>query len=64
MSKLLGILCLLLGSALAVWIAYNLLVERQEAAKGLNPIPALLFSAGLLYVGVKRVRAPRPKAQR
>jgi len=56
-----GLVCLLLGSALALWIGYNLLVERQEAAGGLDPLPALVFAAGLFYVGVRRIRAPRPQ---
>ena len=56
-----GLLCLLLGSALALWIGTNLLVERQEAAAGINPLPALMFAAGLFYVGVRRIRAPRPQ---
>lgn len=56
MRWLFGIVCLLMGTTLAAWIGYNLLVERQPAAEGLNPLPAIVFTAGLFYVGVRQVR--------
>jgi hypothetical protein len=51
-----GVLCLFLAIALSCWIGYNLFVERLPAARGLNPLPALMLTAGLFYVGWKWIR--------
>jgi uncharacterized protein YndB with AHSA1/START domain len=59
MRKVLGVLTLLLGAVLVVWIGYNLLIERQPEASGRTPLPALLLVAGFFYQGTKWLRAPR-----
>src|SRR5436309_2850469 len=51
-----GIWSLLVGTALALWIGYNLLVERRPETEGTNPLIAVLFALGLLYFGVVRIR--------
>ncbi len=56
MNWFLGILCTLLSTGLLAWIAYNLFIETLPAAEGRSPIPALIFSALLLYVGITRLR--------
>jgi len=47
---------LVFGTVLVCWVGYNLFVERLPATEGLSPVPALVFSAALFYVGVKWVR--------
>jgi hypothetical protein len=44
-----------MGIALAGWVAYNLLVERQPEAQGTSPVPAIIFAAALIGVGGKWV---------
>ena len=58
MRKALGAFTLLLGVTLAVWIGYNLFVERQPEARGQSPLPALVLVAGFVYQGQKWLRAP------
>ncbi len=55
MRRIFGVLMLVLGAVLTCWIAYNLLIERQPTATG-SPLPAMVFCAGLIYVGTKWVR--------
>jgi hypothetical protein len=52
-------LMLLLGTAPVLWIGYNLFVGRLPAARGRSPLRALVFVAGLFYVGVNWVRGKR-----
>lgn len=47
-----GIVAVFLGVSIGVWVAYNLLVQRQREFTG-NPLPALVFTAVLLGVGGK-----------
>ena len=56
LKRLLGGIVLLLGIVLVLWIGYNLFVSMQPQARGRNPIPAMLVSAGLISVGIKWVR--------
>ena len=55
-KKILGAIVLLMGLALLCWVGYNLFIERLPEAQGRNPIPAILFTIGLLYVGQKMIR--------
>jgi hypothetical protein len=54
-KQLLGGLMLLLGVALGFWVAYNLLIARRPEAQG-SPVGAILFSAGLIFVGLMWIR--------
>ena len=56
MKKLLGGLIFFMGAALLLWVGYNLFISMQPEAQGRNPIPAVLVSAGLLFVGAKWIR--------
>ena len=51
--KTFGVLAFLIGVTILAWIGYNYLIEMQPAAEGRNPIPALLFSAAAIFVGIK-----------
>jgi hypothetical protein len=51
-----GVVCLLLATILSCWLGYNLFVERLPAAQGLNPLPALMLTASLFYVGWNWIR--------
>ena len=55
-KRIAGVFVLLLGLVLLCWVGYNLLVEMQPAARGRNPLPAILFSLAFLYVGQKWIR--------
>ncbi len=55
-KRIAGLLVLPLGLVLICWVGYNLLVEMQPQARGINPLPALLFSPAFLYVGQKWIR--------
>jgi len=57
MKKVFGGLVLGLGVVLLLWVGFNLFVSLQPQAQGKSPIPALILSAGLLYVGVKWLRS-------
>ncbi|MHC4505708.1 MAG: hypothetical protein ACYTFI_20575 [Planctomycetota bacterium] len=54
-----GVVMLLMAAALLGWVGYNVFIKTTEAARGLSPIPALLFSAGLIYVGQKWARGQK-----
>ena len=56
MRRVAGALMLVFGTVLVCWVGDNLFVERLPATEGLSPVPALVFSAALFYVGVKWVR--------
>src|SRR5262249_19749496 len=51
MKRELGVVALLMGSAILAWAGYNLLIERQPEATG-SPLPALGVSAATIYVGI------------
>lgn len=55
-KRIAGAFMLALGALLAFWIAYNLLIERQPEAEGTSPLPAIIFSGALFYVGTMWVR--------
>ena len=56
MKKLLGGLILFMGVALLLWLGFNFFISMQPEAQGCNPIPAVLVSAGLIFVGTKWIR--------
>ncbi len=56
LGKFVGIICVVLGTIIALWILYNYLVEMQPEAEGLNPLPAIIFVASLYYVGYTKLR--------
>ncbi len=62
--KLAGVLLILLGLALGGWVFYNLFIEMQPAAEGRSPIPALIFMAGLLYLGFKYLFTEREEGEK
>ena len=51
MRRVFGVVALLMGSAILVWVGYNLLTERLPEAAG-SPGPALGVSAAMIYVGI------------
>ena len=55
MRNIVPVAALVLGLAIAVWIAYNFLVEMQEEAAGRNPLPAVIFSSLLIAWGAYRL---------
>ena len=55
-KKIAGVFVLLLGLVLLCWVGYNLFVEMQPEARGVNPLPAIIFSLVFLYVGQKWIR--------
>ena len=59
MKKVAGAFMLLLALVLLGWIGYNFLVEMQPEAQGRSPLSPLLFSAALIYVGVKWLRGKK-----
>jgi hypothetical protein len=52
-----GVFVPLPGLVLPGPVGYNLLVEMQPAARGVNPLPAIFFSLAFLYVGQKWIRS-------
>ena len=60
-KKSLGVLACLLGALILGWIGYNYLIEMQPEAEGRNPIPALLFSAAAIFVGIKMILGKKPE---
>jgi hypothetical protein len=56
MKRVLGVFVLLFGIAVGGWLIYNLVAGVQPEARGRNPIPAILFTVGAIYVGVKWMR--------
>lgn len=54
MKRLFGVIALLMGSAILLWVGYNLLIERQkEFTRGLLPIGV---GGAMVYVGVMWIR--------
>ncbi len=60
-KKSFGVLVILVGALILGWIGYNYLIEMQPEAQGRNPLPALLFSAAAIFVGIKMFRG-KPQA--
>ena len=58
-KRVFGAFILLFGLALLGWIAYNLFVQMQPEARGRNPLPALVFSAGAIFIGARWLFAKR-----
>ena len=44
---------LVMAAGLAIWIGYNLLIERLPESEGVSIFPALTFLAALAYVRAK-----------
>jgi hypothetical protein len=61
MKQLAGFLMILLGTLLGSWTAYNLFVDRLTATQDANPIPGILLTIGLFYVGQKWIREARER---
>ena len=55
-KRIAGAFVFLLGVVLLCWLGYNFLVERQPESRAVNPLPAILFTIGFLYVGQKWMR--------
>jgi hypothetical protein len=56
-----GVLVLLFGTVLLLWVGYNLFIETLPEARGRNPVPAMLLIAGCYYLGINWVRGRDPK---
>jgi hypothetical protein len=56
MKRFLGVFVLLFGVLVGAWLVYNLVAGVQPEARGRSPIPAILFTAGAIYVGIKWIR--------
>ncbi|GEM_PF-2471903 len=54
--RIAGVFVLLLAAVLLGWIGYNLFVESMPEARGKSLLPALLFVAALIYVGIRWIR--------
>lgn len=54
--RILGLIIFLLGLGLAGWIFYNLFIERLPETQGRNPLPAIVVSAALVFVGYRWMR--------
>ena len=48
-----GFVMLVMAAGLAIWMGYNLLIERLRDSEGISIVPALTFMAALAYVGGK-----------
>lgn len=65
-GMLFGVILVLIGATLLVWIAYNLFVEMQPEAEGLSPVGPAVFASLLVALGIGRMRkavSPRPDGQ-
>ena len=58
-SKLIGILLLILGLALLIWIGYNLLIEMQPEAEGRNPLVAFALGVAMVITGIIKMRGKK-----
>ena len=56
MRRLAGALLLFMGGLLLGWIAFNMFVEPLPETRGRPVLPGLLFSAGLIYLGLSWIR--------
>jgi UDP-N-acetylmuramyl pentapeptide phosphotransferase/UDP-N-acetylglucosamine-1-phosphate transferase len=57
-NMLMGGLALLIGVSIALWVAYNLLVERQPQFQGGTGLGAYLVPVALILVGWRWLRRP------
>ena len=53
LRRVFGILVFAIGLALALWVAYNLLIEVQPEAEGGSPRMAIALAALFMWVGAK-----------
>jgi hypothetical protein len=53
MKPIFGPIVFLSGIGLAVWIAYNLWIERLPETQDMNPLPAISTSLAFIFVGYK-----------
>jgi hypothetical protein len=53
--RLLGLRMLIPGAGLGMWVVDNLLIERL-VREDMSPLPAIVFSTGLVYVGLQWFR--------
>ena len=51
-----GVILLLLGTTLLVWVGYNLFVMRLPETLGRHPLAALSFVVLCFYVGMRWIR--------
>jgi hypothetical protein len=56
MRRILGVIALLMGSAILLWVGYNLLIETQPEARGRNPVLPIGVSVAMISVGVMLIR--------
>ena len=59
MKKIFGILMMLMGLALLGWVAYSKFIASSSGSQQYSPLPPLVFSAGLLYVGFTWVKGKK-----
>jgi uncharacterized membrane-anchored protein len=59
LKRIFGAFILLIGLGLLGWIAYNFFIEMQPEARERSPLPALVFAAGAIYIGVRWLFAKR-----
>jgi hypothetical protein len=59
LKRICGFFIFLIGLTILGWIAYNYLVEMQPTARGKNPLLALIFSGGAIFVGAAWLFAKR-----
>ena len=53
MKKMFGAMLGICGAGLAGWLIYAKFINPQPDVQAMNPLPAMLFSAGLIFVGIK-----------
>jgi hypothetical protein len=56
MRRVFGVVALLMGSAILLWIGYNLFIETQPEARGRNPILPIGVSVAMITVGIMWIR--------
>ncbi len=53
MRPILGVVALLMGSAILLWVAYNVLIKMQPEARVQNLLPGIVVSGLLILVGLR-----------
>lgn len=56
MKRIFGVIALLMGSAILLWVGYNLFIEMQPEARGHSPLPAIGISVAMIIVGIMWIR--------
>ena len=56
MKLIFGVIALLFGSAILLWVGYNIFIEMQPEARGRNPVPAIGVGSAMIYVGINWIR--------